>query len=170
MTAPWQIRPFEAADLPAYRRLRLAGLSAHPEAFGSAWEDESQRDDAAFALRMLPTPPSLALGGFTGDALGGMVGLAVQPGRKQRHKGMVYGVYVIPEQRGTGLARGLLVALIEAARGSGLLLLHLTVAVGNDRARRLYVGLGFQTYGIERRALRIGDTFVDDELMVLDLA
>lgn len=170
MTAPWQIRRLAAADLPQYRRVRLAGLAAHPEAFGSAWEDESQHDDAAFALRMLPTPPSLALGGFAGDALVGMVGLTVKPGRMQRHKGMVYGVYVAPDQRGTGLARGLLIALIEEASRSGLLLLQLTVAVGNDRARRLYASLGFQTYGIERRALRIGDIFVDDELMALDLA
>lgn len=109
------------------------------------------------------------LGGFAADALVGIAGLFVQPRSKQRHKGLVVGIYVAPDHRGSGLGRGLLSALIDAARRSGLLVLQLSVSVGNAPARRLYEGLGFRTYGIERRALKLADRFVDEELMSLDL-
>jgi hypothetical protein len=34
-------------------------------------------------------------------------------------------------------------------------------------ARQLYLSLGFQSYGIEPKSLKIGEHYVDDELMVL---
>ena len=48
-------------------------------------------------------------------------------------------------------------------------MLQLTVEAGNARAQRLYRRMGFTTYGVERRSLKIGEDFHDEELMALDL-
>jgi ribosomal protein S18 acetylase RimI-like enzyme len=109
-------------------------------------------------------------GGFT-DAgeLVGTSALRLETGVKSRHKGSVFAVYVDAAHRGSGLARALVETAIGRARDARLRVLHLTVTIGNDAARRLYAGLGFQTYGIERRGLCVDGVFHDEELMALDL-
>ncbi len=43
------------------------------------------------------------------------------------------------------------------------------MTAGNAPAQCLYKRMGFQVYGTERRALKVGDRFYDEELMALDL-
>jgi ribosomal protein S18 acetylase RimI-like enzyme len=89
--------------------------------------------------------------------------------RKQRHKGHVVGVYAADPWRRAGLGRALLDRLIQEARADGLMLLTLSVTVGNAEAMRLYGRAGFTVYGVEPLSLRVGDTFLDEELMALRL-
>ena len=42
------VRRLSALDATAYRDLRLAGLLAHPEAFGASWEEEADHPLAWF--------------------------------------------------------------------------------------------------------------------------
>jgi ribosomal protein S18 acetylase RimI-like enzyme len=140
-------------------------LRAHPEAFGSSFEEE-QGNDLGY---MIAAPPNATLGGFAGDALIGTAGLVVPRKRKQRHKGHVVGVYVDPAWRRTGLGRALLDRLILDARAAGLVLLTLSVTVGNAEARRLYLRAGFTIYGVEPLSLLVGGAFLDEELMALRL-
>ena len=53
-------------------------------------------------------------------------------------------MYVRPEFRGTGIARHLLNALIQAARESGYRLMRLETTNAAERAISLYRNLGFQ--------------------------
>jgi RimJ/RimL family protein N-acetyltransferase len=48
-------------------------------------------------------------------------------------------------------------------------MLEAAVGLANASARRTYHGLGFKPYGIERKAIRVGDVFHDEELLYLDL-
>ncbi|MEZ4605618.1 MAG: hypothetical protein R2865_02105 [Deinococcales bacterium] len=48
----------------------------------------------------------------------------------------------------------------------GLEQLHLIVADNNLAAKKLYTSLGFKSYGLEPRALKIGPDYFDDLLMV----
>ena len=43
----------------------------------------------------------------------------------------------------------------------------LSVATSQDAARKLYGALGFEPYGCEKRALKVGDAYVDEEHRVL---
>ncbi|WP_156963926.1 hypothetical protein [Muricoccus aerilatus] len=36
-----ETRHLSTSDVAEYRDLRLAGLQAHPEAFGASWEEEA---------------------------------------------------------------------------------------------------------------------------------
>jgi ribosomal protein S18 acetylase RimI-like enzyme len=118
---------------------------------------------------MIGTPPNATWGGFVGDSLAGTAGLVVSGKRKQRHKGHVVGVYAADPWRRAGLGRALLDRLIQEARADGLMLLTLSVTVGNAEAMRLYGRAGFTVYGVEPLSLRVGDTFLDEELMALRL-
>ncbi len=166
-----EIRPLAKADGQAFRILRLEGLQQAPDAFSAAYEDEVERNDGAFAARIPDGPPSAIFGAFRDGQLIAMTGLAIPPGRKERHKGLVWGVYVGLEARGMRLARRLLDTVIAHARTiEGLEILQLGVGVHNAPAKALYGSAGFEVYGIERKALKLADgRYVDEELRMLEL-
>jgi ribosomal protein S18 acetylase RimI-like enzyme len=166
-----EIRPLTRADGPAFRALRLEGLRLAPEAFSAAYEDELLRSGDEFARRIPDAPPSAVIGAFRDGALVATTGLVVPTGIKERHKGLIWGVYVAAAARGQGLARQLLDAVIAHARTvEGLELLQLGVGVDNEPAKAVYGAAGFEVYGIERRALRLGPGhYVDEELRMLAL-
>jgi len=163
----WLIRRLRQSDLPAFRPVRLAALRDHPEAFGTSYKEELDGAPGSDIARLIVDPPSATLGGFADGSLVGTTCMMVSPRIKQRHKGHLSAVYVVPEWRGTGLARALLDAAVGQARAANLSSLTLSVTVGNEAARRLYLRAGFRSYGVEPRGLRIGSDLLDEELMVL---
>ena len=56
-----------------------------------------------------------------------------------------------------------------AAHQAGLMQVTLTAAAGQTAAKHLYSSLCFRTYGREPRALKVGEVYVDEDLMMLDL-
>ena len=100
-----------------------------------------------------------------------MVGFSRERRERVRHKGSIWGMYIAAEAQGHGLGRALMrEAIARASAIPGLEQISLGVISGNDYARTLYTSLGFQSYGLERRALLINNKYHDDELMQLFLA
>jgi ribosomal protein S18 acetylase RimI-like enzyme len=121
----------------------------------------------AARLRAVPEGNFL-IGAFVGLQMVGQAGFIRHEGRKVHHKGYIWGVYVTEAARGQGGAKAMLTQLLDRARGySGLEQVTLSVSVPQEAARRLYRALGFEVYGYEKHALKIGETYVDDEHMVL---
>jgi ribosomal protein S18 acetylase RimI-like enzyme len=87
---------------------------------------------------------------------------------KLRHKGVLWGMYVRPEARGTGLAAALVQQVVAHAQ-TLVEQVCLTVVASNVAARRLYSAAGFEEYGLERRGLKVGSEYYDEVLMVLPL-
>ena len=158
------LRRLGSDDAEAYRPLRLRGLKESPEAFGASWADEAGKPLAWFAERL---QNNLVIGGGLEGALHGVAGLH-SPGGKRAHKAMLWGAYVLPQARGRGLATALLRRLIGDARGAYEEII-LSVVTSNEAALKLYVAAGFVQYGLERRALRVGDQSYDEALMALSL-
>jgi len=161
---PLQIRRLESQDVAAYRELRLEGLTNHPEAFGASWDDEIEQPDSWWTGRLESN--TIFGGSIDGSPLLGVAGFYVPGAAKQRHKGILWGMYVRPAARGTGLAAALLQRVIEQARPL-VEEIRLTVMASNTAAHRLYSAAGFEPYGLERRALKVGDDYYDDMLMAL---
>jgi ribosomal protein S18 acetylase RimI-like enzyme len=89
---------------------------------------------------------------------------------KQRHKGWIWGVFVAPEYRGKGVARALLVRLLDILPElPELECVLLKVATTQREARRLYMSVGFRAFGIEPRSLKVNDSYIDEEHMILDV-
>jgi ribosomal protein S18 acetylase RimI-like enzyme len=164
----YEIRALGVADADAYRRIRLDALRLHPEAFGSAYEDEAVLDRAQFAER-LAAQGFTRFGGIADRDLVGLVGLQIRSGAKEQHKARLFSMYVDAAHRSSGLAQQLIEAVIAGARKADALVLQLSVSAGNAPAQRLYRRMGFTVYGVERRSLKVGKHFHDEELMALDL-
>jgi RimJ/RimL family protein N-acetyltransferase len=60
-------------------------------------------------------------------------------------------------------------AIARARAWPGVEQVQLAVMTANAPARALYVSAGFEVFGLERRALKVGDRYVDEEHMVLHL-
>lgn len=171
-----EIRVLTEADAHAYWAVRLRALLEESQAFGASYEEQKDRPLAVVAerLRAMAADGDFILGAFegTGDThLVGIVAFGRETGRKNRHIGMIYQMYVASEVRGRGYSRALLEALIDRARAlDGVERLNLGVVVGNAVARRLYTALGFEVYGRQPEALKFDDgTYRDEELMSLRL-
>src|SRR5580700_6737738 len=90
--------------------------------------------------------------------------------QRSAHRGLIWGVYVQSEWRKHGVGRLLLAEVLRLARTiAGLEQIHLAVATDQLAAQRLYASLGFEAYGRDLHALKLGDAYVDEELMLLRL-
>ena len=164
------VRPLGPTDAPAYRTLRLRGLREHPDAFTSSYEEDVDKPLAATEARLGADSGTTMWGAFVDGALVGGIGLVREPRRKGRHKADIVAMYVQPEHARRGIGRALLAAAIAHARAAGIEQLALTVTLGNAAARRLYASAGFATFGVEPRAIKLGDAYYAKEHMQLQLA
>ncbi|MBV8131461.1 MAG: GNAT family N-acetyltransferase [Alphaproteobacteria bacterium] len=164
-TSRIKIRGLTSADAAAYRDIRLAGLKDSPEAFGSTFGRENAQPLAWFSDRLRNFQ---VFGAFRATDLLGIAGFVVREGEKERHKGLLWGMYVRPDARKTGVGRRLVEAVIDFAR-QRVELLQLSVVSDNEPARRLYARLGFVEYGVEKKSLKHDGRYYDEILMALDL-
>lgn len=163
------VRKLTEEDLDALWTMRLRALMDNPEAFGSTYEETVARGKDVFRQRLAQGDDIFFLGAFD-ETLIGMVGFFREEGVKNRHKGYVVSMFVLPEKRGQGAGKALMQALIALARQiDGLEQLHLAVVTTQQAASLLYRSLGFEVYGMTPRALKTGEQYWDEDLMVLRL-
>jgi ribosomal protein S18 acetylase RimI-like enzyme len=162
----FMIRPLRADDAALYRDIRLEALQLHPEAFSAAFEQEKAQPLSWFEQRLAA---NTVFAGFRDQQVLGIAGFVSETGMKRAHKGHLWGMYVRPAARGTGLARQLVEAVLEYAR-SRVELVQLSVIAGNVPALRLYGSMGFVAYGLEERALKVDGRYFDEVHMAKRLA
>lgn len=163
-----EIRRLTPADAPVYRELRLRALREHPDAFTSSYEEEAQRS-VEHSVKRLADADTAFWGAWEGSQIAGMVGLEREARPKNRHKGHVVAMYVAPERAGAHLGRRLMDALLREAAIQGIEMLVLTVTEGNERATGLYERVGFRSFGIEPRAIKVDGRYFGKNHMVMDL-
>lgn len=166
-----EIRRLTEADAAIYWPLRLRALKEEPGAFGASYEEQRDMplESAAIRLREAENAPDKAIYGAFDEQgqITGMIGLVREQGAKSQHKAFIWGVYVTPEGRGQGVGAALLETVLDFARQiEGLEQVLLAVAATNTAARTLYAAAGFEVWGLEPLALKIGDHYVDEEHMV----
>lgn len=162
-----RIRRLGRADAAEYRAIRLRMLREHPDAFLESHAEGACKGVAVYAERLAASP---VLGGFVDGVLAATVGYFRESAAKARHKVTIWGVYVAPGHRGLGLARRLLEEAIRRLRATrGVEQVRLDVGTWNRPARAVYRAVGFRSFGVERRAMKVGRRTVDEELMVLFL-
>jgi len=161
------IRVLESHDAALYQSLRLHALKTSPEAFGSTYEREVSFSLETVAERIKPTNGKVTLGAFLAERqLIAIVTFVRETNVKTAHKGHIYGMYVSPDHRGLGIGRTLISELMkQASNQPGLEQINLTVVSDNVSAKKLYASLGFQVFGIERRALKSDGKYFDEEFM-----
>ncbi|MBL0319899.1 MAG: GNAT family N-acetyltransferase [Alphaproteobacteria bacterium] len=152
-------------DFQQWKVLRLEAVKLNPESFGESFENVQKQDEAWFH-------DSLKRGTmFAYETDGEMVGLVgtfpMQPGNL-KHRAVLFGLYVKPEYRSKGIASTLVEHVIGYVKPTHEQI-HLTVATNNEAATALYKKHGFIVYGTEPDALKIGNDYYDEYLMLKKL-
>jgi RimJ/RimL family protein N-acetyltransferase len=164
------IRRLTPSDASAFQSLRLAGLNEAPTAFGSSYAEEKDQPTSAVATRLENRVDQAVFGAFSGQDLVGVVALGKERMNNLAHKGFIWGMYVKPQFRGSGVARALLEqALAFAATVPGMRQVNLSVNSSNAAAARLYESVGFRAFGHERGAMLINGELHDETHMSLQL-
>lgn len=165
-----EIRRLSDADADIFWQLRLRSLKEEPGSFGASYEESLGATREEILKRLADNDESFVMGAFDGGKLMGILGFFRRPGIKVRHKGTIWGVYVAPEGRGNGVAKALMqTAIAHASSLPGMEEILLSVCSLNEKARSLYISLGFKSYGYESKALKLEDKYQDEELMFLSV-
>jgi ribosomal protein S18 acetylase RimI-like enzyme len=140
------VRTLDGDDWQAFRQVRLAALRDAPDAFASSYEEEQDYDEAFWRLRLGRS--SRLLASLDEQPVG-----IVSVGRAQEDDvAELFGMWVVPEQRGKGVAWQLTEAAAEHARQLGRRALKLWVSTDNGRAVAFFSSYGFRP-GSERRPM-----------------
>ncbi|WP_144110436.1 GNAT family N-acetyltransferase [Paraburkholderia sp. BCC1886] len=160
------VRLLDPQDAAQFKALRLLAVDNAPTAIWPTRQEEMTRSIEEIANRVRSTPTQAVFGAFDGDVLVGITGVRREPLSQVNHKATIWGVFVNPSYRGRGIAQTLLSAATGHAVGEwDVVQLMLCVNAENLAAKRLYVSQGFQTFGLEPRAMKVGERFYDEELM-----
>ncbi|MES2150812.1 MAG: GNAT family protein [Pseudomonadota bacterium] len=121
--------------------------------------------------RLAPKPDRGPFGAFDQGTLVGLVALGRENMDQLAHKALIWGKYVIPAARGTGIGRALLLEALQLARSvPSIRQVHLSVTAANAGAIGLYQSVGFTSFGLEPDALCVDGQFHDTVHMALRLA
>jgi RimJ/RimL family protein N-acetyltransferase len=167
-----QVRALSGPDAEAFRALRREALIDSPHAFSESVAEHDAVAPAAYAARMAALNQNQFIVAAFDDSgkIIGSVGFSRNIGEKSRHKGIIWGVYVKPEARGSGAAKAMMLEVIRRAKAiDGLEQIKLGVRTGQNAARNLYLSLGFEPWGLEQRSIKVNGEYIDEDLMVLRL-
>jgi ribosomal protein S18 acetylase RimI-like enzyme len=159
------------ADAREFWHFRLMGLEESPRAFSeSAAELRSSSVELTAKRLEVSSEDNFVLGAFVDGRLVGTAGFFRSQGEKTAHKGRIWGVYVHPAHRRSGIARALIESLLaRVLELEGCRQVSLAVSTTQAAAIALYDSFGFKSIGVEPCSLRIGHDFIDEQLRVLML-
>lgn len=143
------VRPLGADDWETYRSIRLTALQESPDAFVATHADEEERPESFWRERMAR---SRRLAATVGKEVVGVV--SVGEAQEADNAGELFGLWVRPEKRGTGVATELVKAAAAAALAAGKSQLYYWVGTDNGRAVAFASGYGFRPTH-HRRPMRV---------------
>jgi len=134
------IRPLIGDELPAWHATFDAGFAGHHDAPHYSPDDRRKRMDAP---DYLPEADLVAIG--MDGAIAGVAWSFREAMEDGSARGWVHAIAVLPEHRGRGIAKALLLTSLQTLRGLGLDESMLAVDAGNEtNALRLYESTGFE--------------------------
>jgi ribosomal protein S18 acetylase RimI-like enzyme len=151
-------------DWQAYRAIRLAMLQESPRSFGGTHAQAAGFDEQLWQQRLADNAVMLAVVGTTpaGSVMYSEFGMT------DRDDCALYGMWVDPRFRGTGVGRALVDAVVAQARAAGKRRVVLRVVADNAPAAGLYERAGFVPTGRTLPCLHDGTAFEVEMALVLE--
>ena len=143
------VRPLGVEEWEQYRSMRLTALAESPEAFVAAHDDEAAEPESFWRARMERSVRLLA------ERDGEGLGIASVGGYEDDGSvAQLFGLFVRPEARGSGVAARLVTTGAKVAAGQGRSQLYYWVGTDNGRAVAFASSFGFRPTG-NRRPMRV---------------
>ncbi|MBM6405584.1 GNAT family N-acetyltransferase [Phycicoccus sp. CSK15P-2] len=158
------VRPLGVDEWEQYRSMRLTALSESPEAFVAAHADEEAEPDDFWLARMRRSTRLLAERDGEGLGIASVGDYADEEGVAQ-----LFGLWVRPEARGSGVAARLVKAGAQVAAEQGRGQLYYWVGTENGRAVAFASSFGFRPTG-HRRPMRVRSEDDGEEEVAMTLA
>lgn len=151
-----EVRRLTPEQTDAYVEVRQRMLREEPWSFGSSPADDLERERQR-ARDMLGDEDWACIAAMSGEAIVSTARVFRTTRPKQAHAASIVSVWTDPAFRGRGLGRRVLLAAIDVARGwPGVERIELSVSERSQPARRLYESLGFECWGVQPDAMRVG--------------
>ena len=158
------VRVLDESEWSVYREVRLRALAESPDSFTATLAEEADRDEQFWRDRMTRSYRLLA---ERVEVPQGIVSLG--PDEQDPAQGEVFGLYVVPDARSTGVSWRLVEATADLAIQAGYTQLYYWVGTDNARAVGFAQNFGFRTTDY-RRPSRASDLEPGEEIaMVLSL-
>ena len=141
------VRVLDESEWSLYRDIRLRALAESPGSFTATLADEADRDEQFWRDRMTRSYRLLA---ERDDVPQGIVSLG--PDEQDPSQAEVFGLYVVPEARSTGVSWRLVEATADLAIHAGYTQLYYWVGTDNARAIGFGKNFGFGTTDRRRPA------------------
>ncbi|EWT05790.1 GCN5 family acetyltransferase [Intrasporangium chromatireducens Q5-1] len=145
------VRALTEDDWEAYRAVRLEALRESPEAFVGTFEEESTYDEGVWRERMKRSTRLVAE--QDGRAVG-VVSVGRAKTTDEGEAGEIFGLWVHPERRGSGVATALVHRGAAEAQDAGQTHVVYWVGTENGRAVAFASGIGFRPTDF-RRPMRV---------------
>ena len=158
------VRVLDESDWSLYRDIRLRALTESPRSFTATLADEADRDEQFWRDRMTRSYRLLA---ERGELPQGIVSLGAD--EQDPSAAEVFGLYVVPEARSTGVSWRLVEVTAELAIQAGYTQLYYWVGTDNGRAIGFAKNFGFRSSGY-RRPARASDLERGEEEVALVLS
>lgn len=167
------IRRLTKDDASSFWELRFKALREDGDAFGATYEEEVSKPLDNLIVRfnneyIEAKEDNFILGAFNEEnKMIGVIGLHRERRIKLRHKATIWGMYVSKEYRKKRFGKLLLFEVLNIAKSmEGLEQLNLCVVSSNIKAKNLYESMNFETYAIEKNAIKFDNKYFDEEYMV----
>lgn len=160
-----QAVPENAEKLIEY--LKLVGGETDNLTFGAEGMPVSVEAEKRFIQSYLDDDRSAMLLAWDGDDIVGCGSLMCMNRRMSHRAGIA--ISVKKSEWGKGIGSALMDRMIAQALKAGIEIISLEVRVDNKRAIHLYEKYGFRIIGTFPAFFKIGDEYIDFELMILDL-
>ncbi|MFM0529986.1 GNAT family N-acetyltransferase [Paraburkholderia strydomiana] len=165
------IRLLNPNDAASFQSLRLQALREAPTSFASSYEEEVDRSLNVIRSQLTTRDDRGVFGALDETRLVGIAGLGRENLRKLSHKAFLWGVYVAPDVRGSGISRRLIAVALDFAKSvPGITQVNLTANATSTAAINVYASLGFQQFGMERHSLMVSGDAYDELHMSLRLS
>jgi L-amino acid N-acyltransferase YncA len=158
------VRVLDESEWALYRDVRLRALAESPESFTATLTDEADRDEQFWRDRVTRTSWLLA---ERGPVPQGIVSLG--PYEEEPSAAEVFGLYVVPDARGTGVSWRLVESAAALAIQQAYRQLYYWVGTDNPRAIGFAKNFGFRTTSY-RRPSRASDLHRGEDEMAMMLS
>ena len=158
------VRVLGESEWSLYREARLRALAESPASFTATLADEADRDEQFWRDRMTRSFRLLAERGAVSQGIVSLGAYEQDPSAAE-----VFGLYVDPDARGTGVSWRLLQTAAALAIQNGYTQLYYWVGTDNGRAVGFAKNFGFRTTD-NRRPSRSSDLQFGEEEMAMVLS